>query len=136
MTAFNKEEGWIWFSLKDPAVLASTVFWMENHGRHGRPWYGRNNCLGLEDVTACFADGLEASTKENVLTKEGAKTALDLKADQSTMINYIEGVVKVPREFDSVKILEFEAGKVTFVSNNGQRVTAPVRHEFLKSGKL
>ena len=136
MTAFNKDEGWIWFSLKDPALLASTVFWMENHGRHGRPWYGRNNCLGLEDVTAYFADGLEASTKDNVLTKEGAKTALELKADQPTSINYIEGVVKVPKEFDSVKTLEFEASKVTFVSNNGRRATAPVRHEFLKSGKL
>jgi hypothetical protein len=32
--------------------------------------------------------------------------------------------------------LEFAPGKVTFVSTTGQRVTAAVRHEFLRTGKL
>jgi hypothetical protein len=71
VAATNAEAGYVWFSLKDPAVLRTTVFWIENHGRHGHPWNGRNNCLGLEDVTAHFADGLAASTRDNVLTKEG-----------------------------------------------------------------
>lgn len=53
-TATYADAGYVWFSLKDPAVLRSTIFWMENHGRHGHPWNGRNNCLGLEDVTAFF----------------------------------------------------------------------------------
>ena len=77
-TATYAEEGYLWFSLKDPAVLNSTIFWIENHGRHGHPWNGRNNCLGLEDVTAHFADGLAASTRENTLTKEGVSTAIEL----------------------------------------------------------
>jgi len=136
VTALNREEGWLWFSLKDPEVLTTTVFWIENRGRHGRPWYGRNNCLGLEDVTAHFADGLAASVKDNVLTKEGVKTALELKADQPTVIHYIQGVVKVPEGFDEVRTLEFAAGRVTFEAVNGKRVTAPVRHEFLRDGRL
>jgi hypothetical protein len=136
VTALNREDGWLWFSLKDPAVLTTTVFWIENHGRHGRPWYGRNNCLGLEDVTAHFADGLAASVKDNVLTREGVKTALELKADQPTVIHYIQGVVKVPEGFDEVKALEFAAGRVTFAAANGKQVTAPVRHEFLRDGRL
>ena len=128
--------GYVWFSLKDPAVLNSTVLWMENHGRHGHPWNGRNNCLGLEDVTAYFADGLAASTKENLLTREGVETAVELSAEKPTAVNYIQGVVRIPDGFGNVKTLEFAPGEVTFISTTGKRVTAPVRHEFLKTGKL
>jgi hypothetical protein len=51
-------------------------------------------------------------------------------------VNYIQGVVRVPPGFDEVKTLEFSPGTVTFISTGGLRVTAPVRHEFLKTGKL
>jgi hypothetical protein len=135
-TATFADEGYVWFSLKDPAVLNSTVFWMEYHGRHGHPWNGRNNCLGLEDVTAFFADGLATSTKENVLTKAGVETSVALSADKPTAVNYIQGVVKIPEGFENVKTLEFAPGEVTFVSTTGKRVSTPVRHEFLKTGKL
>lgn len=130
------EAGYLWFSLKDPAVLASTVFWIENHGRHGHPWKGRNNCLGLEDVTAHFADGLAPSMADNALSREGVQTTLELRADQPTSVKYIQGAVKIPSGFDRVKSLEFSPGQVTFVSTAGHRVSAPVRHEFLKTGKL
>ncbi len=135
-TATFAEDGYVWFALKDPAVLRTTVFWIENHGRHGHPWNGRNNCLGLEDVTAYFANGLAASTSENLLTKEGVETAVTLSADQPTAVNYIQGAVKIPAGFENVRSLEFAPGAVTFISTTGQRVTAPVRHEFLKTGKL
>jgi hypothetical protein len=135
-TVTRADEGWLWFSFKDPAVLTSTVMWIENRGRHGAPWNGRNNCLGLEDVTAFFADGLVPSSAENVLTKEGAKTALVLIADKPTAVNYIQGVAKIPEGFDVVKAVEFKASEATFVSASGKRVSIPVRHEFVKSGKL
>ena len=136
MTATFTDSNYVWFSLKDPAVLSTTVFWIENHGRHGHPWNGRNNCLGLEDVTAHFADGLKASMEDNVLSKEGVRTAVELKSDKPTTVNYIQGVVKVPEGFEMVKTLEFAPGQVTFVSTTGKKVTAPVRHEFLKTGIL
>jgi hypothetical protein len=130
------DAGYVWFALKDPAVLNSTVFWMECHGRHGHPWNGRNNCLGLEDVTAFFADGLAASTRDNALSQEGVATSVALSADRPTSVNYIQGVVRVPAGFETVRTLEFTPGHVTFVSTAGQRVTAPVRHEFLRTGTL
>ena len=133
-TATFSADGYLWFALKDPAVLTTTVFWMENHGRHGHPWNGRNNCLGLEDVTAFFADGLAASVSDNLLSKEGIATAVTLTADKPTTVNYIQGVVRIPEGFENVKTLEFAPGEVTFVSTTGQRVTAPVRHEFLATG--
>ncbi|MSR66076.1 MAG: hypothetical protein EXS24_01725 [Pedosphaera sp.] len=135
-TATFQDEGFLWFSLKDPAVLRTTVFWIENRGRHGHPWNGRNNCLGLEDVTAHFADGLSASTRENGLTQAGVETALKLSADKPTAVNYIQGAVKIPAGFENVMALEFAPGTVTFISTTGKRVSAPVRHEFLKTGKL
>lgn len=63
-------------------------------------------------------------------------TALTLRADQPTAVNYIQGVVKIPAGFENVQSLEFAPGAVTFISTTGQRVTAPVRHEFLKTGRL
>ena len=135
-TATFAEGGYVWFSLKDPAILNSTVFWMENHGRHGHPWNGRNNCLGLEDVTAFFADGLAASGKDNALTKEDVATALELTEAKPTVVNYVQGVVKVPEGFDIVKSVEFKPGEVVFTSASGKTATAAVRHEFIKSGQL
>ena len=133
-TATFSADGYLWFALKDPAVLTTTVFWMENHGRHGHPWNGRNNCLGIEDATAFFADGLAASVSDNLLSKEGVATAVTLTADKPTTVNYIQGVVRIPEGFENVKTLEFAPGEVTFVSTTGKRVTAPVRHEFLATG--
>ncbi len=135
-TATRADEGWVWFALKDPAVLNSTVLWIENHGRHGVPWNGRNNCLGLEDVCAFFADGLVPSAKPNVLTKEGVKTAIELSAEKPTAINYIQGVAKVPAGFEEVSAIEFGPGRAILISPSGVKVTVPVRHEFLKTGKL
>lgn len=130
------DAGFVWFSLKDAAVLNSTVFWLENHGRHGHPWNGRNNCLGLEDVTSFFADGLAASIKDNVLTKEGVATALELSADKPTVVNYIQGVARIPEGFENVKSIEFAPGEITLNSTTGKTVKTAVRHEFLKTGKL
>lgn len=135
-TATFPDEHYLWFSLKDPSVLRTTVFWIENHGRHGHPWNGRNNCLGLEDVTAHFADGLAASMKDNVLTAAGIPTTVALSPDKPTSINYIQGVVRIPEGFEMVRTLKFGPEEVTFFSTTGQQVSIPIHHTFLKSGKL
>lgn len=134
LTAVRADQGWLWFSLKDPKVLTSTVFWLENHGRHQLPWFGRNNCVGLEDVTAFFADGLKASAEDNSLNKAGIQTTQDLKGDFT--VRYIQGVAKIPQGFTEVKTIEFTDGVATFVSPTGQRVALPISHEFLKTGSL
>ena len=136
MTATFTDAGYLWFSLKDADVLNSTVFWIENRGRHGHPWNGRNNCLGLEDVTSFFADGLKASTSDNILNKEGVATSVKLEGTKPTIVYYIQGVVKIPDGFEMVKSLEFAPGEVSFVSTTGKRVTTKVRHSFLRTGKL
>jgi len=134
--AVDNEKHFCWFSLKDPAVLPITVFWIENHGRHAAPWSGRNNCLGLEDVCGMFADGLAPSLRDNELSKEGVPTSIELKADQPTSIRYIQGAVRVPDGFDIVKSIEFSPGKAKLVSAAGPAVEVPVRHEYLQDGKV
>jgi hypothetical protein len=135
VTAVN-QEGYVWFSLKDPAVLPTTVMWIENHGRHAAPWNGRNRCLGLEDVCAYFAEGLAPSVQPNLLTKAGVPTTIELTKDRPTVINYIQGAARVPKDFGMVKSIAFAAGQMTLVSEDGRKVVVPVRHEFLKTGKL
>ena len=135
VTATRRDEGWVWFALKDPTMLNGTLLWIENHGRHGLPWLGRNHCVGIEDITGHWADGLAASTAPNALTREGIRTAVELSAERPTSVHY-QGVVRVPAGFEEVRTLEFGPGTVTFVSTGGHRVTAPVRHEFLKTGRL
>ena len=135
-TATFQSRGYLWFALKDAAILNSTVLWMENRGRHGAPWNGRNNCLGIEDVTAFFADGLAASRAGNALSREGVMTTVNLPIGKPTAVNYIQGVAKIPSGFENVLTVEFEPGMVTFVSVTGQRISTPVRHDFLISGTL
>ena len=134
--ATRTDEGWLWYALKDPKVLRSTLFWIENRGRHGSPWNGRNNCLGLEDVTSFFADGLAASAGANLLTRRGVPTAIEFTADKPTEIRYIQGVTRVPEGFGKVVAAEYAPGSVTFVAEGGQKVTVPVRHEFLSGAAL
>jgi hypothetical protein len=131
MAVVNHEEQYLWFSLKDPAVLPGTVFWLENRGRHGSPWSGRNRCLGLEDVCWYF----DRSYEPNPVNKLGIPTTMTM-GSKATFINYIQGAVRVPRGFDTVRSAVFAPGRVTFTSASGQSVSAAVRHEFLKTGRL
>lgn len=137
LTALNHKENWMWFSVKDQSVLRSTVFWLENGGRHGFPWDGRNNCVGIEDVTAYFADGLVPSMKPNALTELGVPTTVSLTNDKPTHIHYIQGVTKVPEGFKDVKAVDFRNnGSIVFSSSEGIDVHVKANWSFVLDGKL
>lgn len=135
-TATVQSEGFLWYSLKDPTVLPATLLWISNRGRHSSPWNGRNRCLGLEDVCGYFANGLADSTKKNLLNEAGIPTTVRLSKRSPTRINYIQGVVRIPRGFRCVKSAAFSPGRVTFASVTGKKVTADVCHEFLADDEL
>lgn len=135
-TAVNGAEGWVWFAVRDPSVLPATAFWIENRGRHGSPWNGRNNCLGLEDVCGYFADGLVASVEPNTLSKQGIRTAVELDAAKPTEIRYAQGAARVPAGFDRVARIDFsQPGKMTLVAASGAAVVVPIDHAWLMGGK-
>src|SRR4030095_10217321 len=91
------KERYAWFALKNPRVLASTIFWISNGGRHYAPWSGRHvNVMGIEDVTANFHKGLAESAKANDLSRAGIPTHVKLSPRKPLVVNYIMGVLSLP----------------------------------------
>ena len=129
-------EGFLWYSLKDPLILPSTVLWMENRGRHQSPWNGRNCCLGLEDVCSFVAEGLGPSIEANLPRSYGLPTAVELSPDVPTVVSYIQGAVAVRKGFRRVVEVEFGQEQVTFRDESGLQATATVAHEFVENGTL
>ncbi|MFM8578466.1 MAG: hypothetical protein ACKOCN_06665 [Planctomycetaceae bacterium] len=130
--AVNTKDHWAWFAIRDARMLPTTVFWIENHGRHGIPWLGRNSCLGLEDACAFFAEGLVPSLEPNALSRQGVRTAIALDAARPTEIRYAQGAVRVPETFGRVQRIDFSApGRMRLVDSGGVSVTVPVRHSFV-----
>jgi len=127
--------GYLWFSLKDAAVMPGTVFWISNKGRHGFPWNGRNRCLGLEETRSYFAEGLGPSSRPNMITKAGFPTAIELSPDKPTSVHFIQGAAKIPPGFENVADVEFSPGKATFISTTGKKVVVEVNHGFVKTGR-
>ena len=71
------EHNYVWFALKDPRVLPSTLFWISNGGRHYAPWNGRHRrAIGLEEVVSNFHSGLAESAKPNALVSHAKRNWL------------------------------------------------------------
>jgi len=128
------DEGYIWFALKDPRVLRSTVLWISNGGRHYAPWNGRHiNVMGLEDVTAYFHMGLAESAAPNPISERGVATHLDLKASTPLVINYIMGVAAIPTKWGRVKAIVPGQNGITIHGTKGAPVRASLDTNFLYS---
>lgn len=127
-------EGYVWFALKDTHVLHNTVFWLSNGGRHYAPWSSRHtHVMGIEDVTAYFHFGAAESSNPNPISKQGMPTAIELKPDAPTVVNYIQGIVAIPNGFDrvaSIKPAE-DRKSITLTSTANHEVTAAVDLDFL-----
>ena len=127
------EEGYVWFTLRDPQVLPATLLWMSNGGRYHAPWNGRHvNVMGVEDITGFFHTGLAGSAKPNALTKRGLTTCHQMRADRPFAVRYIMAVAAIPRRFERVKDIVIAPGKVTLVGEDGVKVSTPVDAAFLK----
>jgi hypothetical protein len=129
---------YVWFALKDPRVLRSSVFWISNGGRHYAPWNGRHrNAIGLEEVTANFAYGLADSAKPNALNKRGVPTTLTLSPKKPLVVNYIMAVTEIPAGFDIVKsITATKDGQgVELTAKSGRKASAAVNVPFLFMSK-
>ncbi len=122
----------VWFALKDPRVLASTVMWHSHGGRHYAPWNGRHRrVLALEEVTSHFHDGLAESAKTNALTARGIPTAVELNPKRPTVVNVIMAMAVVPEGFERVRRIERKKDAVTLVGEDHHRVTVPLDWKFI-----
>ncbi len=122
-TATFAAQRYLWFGLKDPRVLASTVLWHSNGGRHYPPWNGRHrHTLGIEEVTAFFHAGLAESVKPNSISRQGIPTSIQLQPNRPFVVNYVMGVVPIPRGFDRVQSVGFSRDGMRFISASGKSV--------------
>jgi hypothetical protein len=118
---------YVWFALKDPRVLRSTILWISNGGRHYPPWNGRHvNVMGLEEVTANFHYGLAESARLNPLSRRGIPTFVKLNPRRPLAVNYIMAVAEIPRGFDRVRAIESARNGVMLISESAKRVRAPL----------
>jgi hypothetical protein len=125
------EERYLWFALKNPAQLASTILWHSNGGRHYPPWSGRHRpVLGVEDITGFFDLGLAASAKKNSLSRRKIPTTINLSRDRILRIPYVMGVTAIPGTFETVRSVRFSANSLTFVSPSGITVNQPIDFTF------
>ena len=136
MAAAVPSKGYLWFSLKDPRVLPQTVMWISNKGRHEAPWSGRNRCLGLEDTCAYLADGLKNSAKKNPVNEKGIQTSVTFSPKKPFAVNYIEGVIRIPKTFDRAAKAVFEKSGIRFISESGKEASAPVFWNFINNGTV
>ncbi len=126
-------QGYVWFSLKNPSTLRSTVLWHSNGGRHSAPWSGRHrHVLGIEDVTSYFHYGLYESARANPVNKEGYPTALKLSPTKPLSVPYIMGVAAIPSGFNHVKSIRPVQGGIRLTSRSGKHVETPVDLSFLE----
>ncbi|MBT4222942.1 MAG: hypothetical protein HOD72_00610 [Opitutae bacterium] len=129
---FQKER-YVYFALKDPRVLASTVLWMSNAGRHYHPWNGRHeSVLGIEDVTAYYHVGIAESVKKNALRDKGFITHIQLRDRNPFTVNHILGMANIPPGFDIVKKLKpINNSSIQITSQSGKQAIAKVDSRFL-----
>jgi len=127
-------EGYLWFSLKNSAVLPSTMFWISNGGRKFSPWLGRNRCLGLEDVCGYFAEGQAQSVRMDGRLGGGSPTVRSLSGLDGQGLNYIEGAVRIPEGFSRTAEVRFLPQAVQFISTEGITVETGVNWEFIVTG--
>jgi hypothetical protein len=135
VAAVNASEGYIWFALKDADVLPSTIFWRENHGRHGVPWLGRNCALGIEDVCTYFDRGIAESSAPNMWSERGVRTHHDLSGEAFD-VRYIQGVARCPEDFGKAVHAEFSAHEARFYDADGREAIAAVQPDFLFGNEL
>jgi hypothetical protein len=132
-------ERFVWFALRNPQQLASTLLWFSNGGRHYPPWNGRHiNVLGVEDMTGFFHAGLAASCRPNLLSERGVRTCLEPDAEGRLSIAYIQGVARVPAGFDRVATIESrpDDGSVLIHADSGTMVEVRCQTAFLRTGTL
>jgi len=127
------EKGYLYFQLKDPRVLAQTIFWMSNGGRHYAPWNGRvRSVLGIEEVTSFFAYGVKRSIEQNLFLDRGYPTTVAMDGKSPVPIKLIMGLVAIDTSFKGVQdIIRKDAHTVTITGKGGERIDVPCRVDFL-----
>lgn len=120
-------DGYVWFSLKNPADFPATMLWLSNGGRTAAPWDSRHTArLGIEDVCSHFCDSVDISRKD-LLRNLTVPTTRKFEKDRPVTLRNIQAVAATPEGFGLVKsIAPSGENLVTITDENGETVQAAV----------
>lgn len=129
----NKKEGYLYFQLKNPKELQSTMLWISNGGRHYPPWNGRTtSVIGLEETTSFFHYGLKMSAQSNFLNEEGYETSCEFKKGEMNSFKLISGVVEIPKGFSGVEKIEKQDSGILITGLDDEKIFVSIDIDYLK----
>ncbi|MES2437591.1 MAG: hypothetical protein V4584_00905 [Verrucomicrobiota bacterium] len=125
-------DGYVWFSLKNPADFPSTLLWISNGGRTAPPWKGQHlGRMGIEDVCSYFAEGVNRS-RLGLLEKQGVATTRSFRKDSAVTLRTIQLVAPVPKGFGAVRSISPQGENgVKLTDESGTEVIAGVDWTYL-----
>ena len=128
------KKGFCYFQLKDPKVLASTMFWISNGGQYNFPSSDKvDSVLALEEMTGYFHFGRKKSVEKNPLSQQGYKTYVSLS--DLVNINMIYGIFSIPENFQGIKnIIRKDNQTIEIIGKQGEKFDIPCRIHFLTQG--
>jgi hypothetical protein len=128
-----KEEGFVYFQLKNPRKLKNTMLWFSNGGRHYAPWNGRcKSVLGIEDSISFFHYGAKASAEPNFLNEMGYETSILFKEEKEYNFELISGIAKVPSGFQAVESIETKEDGITIIGTDSSKIGVLLDLGFIK----
>ena len=129
-------DGYVWFSLKDPADFPATLFWLSNGGRHSAPWNGSHTGrVGIEEVCSHFCDRVNDS-RESDLKAKGIPTTRAFRADETTKLRIIQAVAEVPARFGRVTSITPDGpNRIMITSETGLSVPIAIDWAYVLSNK-
>ncbi len=124
-------DGYLWFSLKNPAAFPATVLWISNGGRTAPPWNGRHlGRIGIEEVCSHFSNGLDIS-RRNLLAGHGIPTTRHFRPEDTVSLRTIHAVAPVPEDFGAViGIIPNGENSVSITGESGTGIIVPLDWEF------
>ena len=131
--AVNSKSRWVFFALKSPNILRSTVLWFSNGGRFYPPFSGRHkNVIGIEEVTGFFHLGHKASVNNNFLNQSGFPTSISLTPNKDFHVRYLFGLVPFSKDFGRVKRIEKYSDGINIIDENENKLHTKVDINFIE----
>ncbi len=120
-------DGYVWFSLKNPADFPATMFWLSNGGRSAAPWNSRHTArLGVEDICSHFCDSVDISRKD-LLRNLAIPTTRRFSKETPVTLRNIQAVTACPENFGKVfSILPAGENAISLTDENGTSITTQV----------
>lgn len=125
-------EQYVWFALRNPRVLRSTLIRFADEGdRDGLCTPRCDGTIWLDDVTAYFDYGLAASARPNDVTFHRVPTSVCLHRYRPFTVRQIVAVAALPRGFDIVHTIRSTRAGVVLTAASGHRLAVSLDVKFL-----